>query len=183
MTPRAVCRKVLSTFEHETAVISSVTKLIPELCPSLKVAYENSPELVRYKNKFKTEFDVIERLEGVISHESQHAGGVLIYPNLSSILPVKTKGDDRTKRIVAFDKYMLEDINHYKFDILGLETLPIIKSTLDSIKEVENEDIDLYDIDYDDTNIYTSLSSGDVSGIFSIIKSNPKGCRTTTKRF
>ena len=115
LTPKAVCRKVMSCFEHPAYVISAISKLIPDLCPSLKVAYEASPELLEYKKTYKTEFEVIERLEGVVSHESQHAGGVLIYPNLSSILPVKTKAEDRSKRIVAFDKYMIEELGHYKF--------------------------------------------------------------------
>lgn len=168
MTPKAVCRKVLSTFEHPTPIINKISKLIPNLCPSLEEAYEESPELLDYKNKYKVEFEVIEKLEGVISHESQHAGGIIIYPNLSSVLPVKTKGEDRTKRIVGFDKKMLEEIGHYKFDVLGLETLPVIKRTLDSIRESTLEQIDLYNIDYDDENVYNMLCSGDVSGVFQL---------------
>ncbi len=168
MTPKAVCRKVLNCFEHPYDVINHVTKLIPELCPSLKEAYKHAPALLDYKEKYKVEFEVIERLEGTISHESQHAGGVLIYPGLSSLLPVKTRGQDRTMRIVGFDKNMLEDLGHYKFDILGLDTLPVIKRCLDSIKEIEGVDIDLYALDYDDANVYTMLCEGDVSGVFQL---------------
>ncbi len=168
MTPKAVCRKVLSCFEHPINIINHISKLIPDLCPSLAVAYEQSPQLLEYKQKYKTEFDVIERLEGVISYEGQHAGGLIIYPGLSSILPIKTTGEDRTKRIVAFDKYMLEDLGHYKFDVLGLETLPVIKRCLDSIKEVEDVDIDLYVLNQDDENVYDMLCQGDVSGIFQL---------------
>ena len=135
MTPKSVCRKVMSTFEHDASTINHISSLIPDQCTSLKEAYLQSPQLLEYKNKYKVEFSVIERLENTISHESQHAGGVIIYPNLSSILPVKSKAEDRNKRIVAFDKDMLEDMGHYKFDILGLETLPVIKRTLDSIKK------------------------------------------------
>lgn len=168
MTPKAVCRKVMSCFGHVTSICNHISKLIPDLCPSLEVAYATSPELLNYKKKYKLEFDVIERLEGVTSHESQHAGGVIIYPNLSSILPIKTKGNDRTKRIVAFDKYMLEELGHYKFDILGLETLPVIKRCLDSIKEVTGNVIDLHTINYDDPSVYEMLCKGSVSGVFQI---------------
>jgi len=168
LTPKAVCRKVMSCFEHPAYVISAISKLIPDLCQSLKVAYEASPELLEYKKTYKTEFEVIERLEGVVSHESQHAGGVLIYPNLSSILPVKTKAEDRSKRIVAFDKYMIEELGHYKFDVLGLETLPIIKRTLDSIKNTLDIDVDLYNINYEDEKVYDMLCKGDVSGVFQL---------------
>lgn len=168
MTPKAVCRKVMSTFEHPNEVINGISRLIPDLCPSLKDAFESSPELLEYKKKYKIEFEVIERLEGIVSHESQHAGGVIIYPNLSSLLPIKTKAEDRTKRIVAFDKYMIEELGHYKFDVLGLETLPVLKRCLDSIKKTEGIDVDLYNIDYEDQKIYDMLCNGNVSGVFQL---------------
>lgn len=183
MTPRAVCRKVMNCFEHPLELVNHISRLIPDLCPSLEVAYANSPELINYKKKYKTEFEVIERLEGVVSHESQHAGGVIIYPNLSSILPVKTKGDDRTKRIVAFDKYMLEELGHYKFDILGLETLPVIKRCLDSIKKEQGVDIDLYSIDQDDPKVYKMLCEGNVSGVFQLAGQAQKVMEQQPKNF
>ena len=51
MTPRAVCRKVLSTFEHPTEVINQISKSIPDLCPALSVAYTEVPELLNWKKK------------------------------------------------------------------------------------------------------------------------------------
>ena len=183
LTPKAVCRKVMSTFEHPASLISSINKLIPDLCPSLTDAYKTSPELLNFKEKFKLEFDVIERLESVISHESQHAGGVIIYPNLSSILPIKTKAEDRTKRIVAYDKYMLEELGHFKFDILGLETLPIIKRCLDSIYETTGNSIDLYSIDMEDSNVYEMLGKGYVSGIFQLSNQAQKVMEQQPKNF
>ena len=110
MTPKAVCRKVMSTFGHPTHVANKISKLIPDLCPSLKVAYESSPELLKVKQEYKLEFSVIERLEGMISHEGQHAGGIVLYPELSSYLPIKTIAEDRSKRIIALDMTMVEEI-------------------------------------------------------------------------
>ena len=81
----------------------------------MQKAYDSNKLLLKYKEKYPEEFSVIERLEGVVSHESQHAGGVIIYPNLSSILPVKSNSEDRSVRIVGFDKYMLEELHHFKF--------------------------------------------------------------------
>lgn len=168
MTPRAVIRRVMSAFEHPTYLLSELSKLVPELCKSMEDAYKASPELLEYKKKFKTEFEVIERLQNVISHETQHAGGVIIYPNLSEILPVLSRSDNREKLIVGFDKDMLEEMGHYKFDILGLETLPIVRRCLDSIREVEGIDIDLSKINLEDQHVYDMLCSGDVSGVFQI---------------
>lgn len=53
-------------------------------------------------------------------------------------------------------------------DVLGLETLPVIRRTLESIKKVENVEVDLYKIDMEDENIYKDLCNGDVSGVFQL---------------
>ena len=168
MTPKAVCRKVFSTFDHPMDEVNYVAKQIPDACTTMQEAYGLSTTLQNLRSKYPVEFNVVERLEGVISHESQHAGGIIIYPELSKHLPVKTRGEDRTKRIVAFDKYMLEDLGHFKFDVLGLATLPVLKETLDSIKEHEGEEVDLYSLNYDDPKVYDMLKAGDVSGVFQL---------------
>lgn len=56
------------------------------------------------------EFEIIERLEGTISHTSQHAGGVVIWKELSDVLPVISDNKDRSKRVVAFDMDMIEEL-------------------------------------------------------------------------
>lgn len=167
MTPKSVTRKVLSFFEHQQSEINQIAKLIDDGARTMEEAYDNKA-LVAVKNKYKTEFEIIERLEGMISHLGQHAGGIIIANNLSGILPVRTLGEDRNKRIVQFDKNDLEAIGHYKFDILGLDTLPVIKNTLESIKDAYNIEIDLHDVDYDDENVYDMLCEGDVSGVFQL---------------
>ena len=174
MTPRSVTRKIMSTFDHPTSELNAISKLIPDSAKTIKEALEESAELRAYSKKYSLEFQIIERLEGTISHESQHAGGVIVYPGLSSILPIKTRADDRNKRIVGFDKYMLEELGHYKFDILGLETLPVIKRCLDSVYESTNERIDLEYIDYEDPSVYDMLCSGQVSGVFQLSNQQAK---------
>lgn len=183
LAPRAVCRKVFSAFDHEESIIKQVTSCIPELCPSLAKAVTESDELKAFVRRYKVEFEVIQRLEGIISHESQHAGGVIIYPNLSAHLPLKTKGEDRTKRIVAFDAEMLHDLGHFKFDVLGLTTLPTIKNCLDSIVRTASEMIDLHKIDLEDQKVYEMLCTGDVSGIFQIANQAQKVIEQQPKCF
>ena len=183
LTPKAVCRKVLSVFEIDKKDITEVSKLIPDLCESMQKAYDSNKLLLKYKEKYPEEFSIIERLEGVVSHESQHAGGVIIYPNLSSILPVKSNSEDRSVRIVGFDKYMLEELHHFKFDILGLTTLPIIKYTLDSIERVTGKQINLKEIDLEDKNIYEMLCKGDVSGVFQLSGQKDKVVKQQPKNF
>lgn len=181
MTPKAVIRKVLNTFEHPMHIISEITKHVPDLCKSLKEAYEASPELLKYRSKYTTEWDIIERLENVISHESQHAGGVLIYPNLGTLVPLKWDRDNNIF-VASWDKYMLESLGHYKFDILGLETLPVLHGAIRSIRD-SGEDFELTQIDLEDKAVYEMLGKGDVSGVFQLANQSSKVIEQRPRNF
>jgi len=183
MTPKAVCRKVLGTFEVEQSEINEISKLISDTETSVRHAVETNPTLHRKMMKYKDEYDVILRLEGTISHEGQHAGGIVIYPNLSDYLPIKTLGDDRSKRIVAFDMDMLHQLHFFKFDILGLETISVIKETVQHIKDNTGEIVDLYSINYNDPKVYEMLSNGYVSGIFQLANQAQKVMEQKPKNF
>lgn len=169
MTPKAVSRKVLSAFGHTMKEIKQINSCIGETETSMRHALEISPKLQSYKSKYPKEFEVIEKLEGVISQTGKHAGGILIMENLTSKFPIITSSDDdRTSYTVAYDKKMVEELGGWKFDVLGLETLPVIRRCLNSVKENHGVDVDLYDIDYDDTNVYSALRTGDTSGVFQL---------------
>jgi DNA polymerase-3 subunit alpha len=183
LAPRAVIRKVFSTFEHDMATIKRITSLVPNLCPSLDQALKEVPQLSLELAKYPNEWSVIKRLEGVISHESQHAGGVIIYPNLSSHVPVKTLRTEPRKRIVAWDKYMLEELGHFKFDVLGLATLPILNDTVQSIYEETGEKIVLNELDREDPAVYDMLCKGDVSGVFQLANQAQKVMEQQPRNF
>lgn len=168
MAPRAVIRKVFSVFEHDAVTIKRITSLVPDLSPSLEQAIKDNPLIDEELRKFPIEYSAIKRLQGVISHESQHAGGVIIYPGLSKYVPVKTLRSEPEKRIVTWDKYMLEDLGHFKFDVLGLATLPILNDAVASIKEHEGIEIKLTELDREDPEVYEMLCRGDVSGVFQL---------------
>lgn len=167
-SPRNVIRKVLNTFEHEEHIIKQITSMIPNLCPSISEAIKQVPELLKRLEEFPTEWGVIQRLEGCVSHESQHAGGIIIYPNIAKYAPVKTNRDAPDKLIVAWDKYMLEELGHFKFDVLGLETLPILNDAVKTIKEELGVEVNLLELPKDDEKVYDMLCKGDVSGVFQI---------------
>ena len=168
MQPRGVVRKVLSAFDLPQKEINKISKLIPHTASTMREAYSSSVVLRNIRKENKEIFDVIESLEGKISHEGQHAGGIVVYPDLYKYLPVKTLGEDRSRLIVAFDMDELEQLGFYKFDVLGLTTVDVIHDTLNLIRETRGENLDLYNIDYNDKKVYNMLSSGDLSGVFQL---------------
>lgn len=71
----------------------------------------------------------------------------------------------------------------YKFDILGLENIKIIRDTLNSIKKTTGKEINLYEVDYEDKNIYDMLCSGDVSGVFQLANQRDKVMQQQPRSF
>ncbi len=184
LTARACTRRVFSCFGHSSSLISKINGCMPDR-PSftLEEALNESEELRVYKYRYPHEFKVIERLEGTISHVSQHAGGVVIWKQLSDVLPVTSNSDNRNKRIVAFDMDTLEELGHFKFDVLGLQTLEVIQRTLDNIKELHGINIDLDKIDYEDKNIYDMLCNGDTLGVFQLEEQSTKVIEQQPREF
>ena len=168
LTTKAVIRKVLSAFDYPSYYITSLTKPIDEVGDTLEDALRKSKPFANHCKKNPDELKVIIKLNNVISNPGTHAGGVIIYPNIGEMVPVRTLGADRNRLITYIDKKMLEWLGHIKFDILGLESLTVMENSVKSIKEDLNIDIDLHAIDYTDQNVYELMSKGEVSGLFQI---------------
>ena len=96
---------------------------------------------------------------------STHAGGVIICEDLIGKLPIMMVDG---KVVVELDKNYIEELGHYKFDILGLKSLNVLDMALSNIEE----EIEWHDIDFEDKNIYDMLCDGDVAGVFQL--SEPK---------
>lgn len=173
LAPKAVTRKVLNCFGFTQGQIKRINAEILEKDKSIHDSLKRSKKLREYASKYKDEFELISMLENRISHSGQHAGGVVIWEGLSSVLPVMTTSENRNRRIVAFDKIEVEELGFYKFDILGLKTVTVVQKAIESIKEVEGIDVDLHNINYEDEKVYDMLCQGDLSGVFQL--SNQSG--------
>lgn len=149
---------------------------------TLKEALEESKELREYKKKYPLQFKIVERLEGIKSGESTHAGGVVIYNGLNKLAPIRTKGD-RTKSIIGYDKDMLEELGFYKFDLLWLQSLKVVGDTIKSIEKYTGEKINLLNLDFEDKNIYDMLCKGYVLGVFQLADQKDKTVEQQPKNF
>jgi DNA polymerase-3 subunit alpha len=108
-----------------------------------------------------------------------HAAGVVIAPRkLTEFMPLyKTKDEIVTQ----FEKEEVEDIGLLKMDILGLKTLTIIKNILNEVKEIENIDIDLENIKFNDKKTFKIFQNGNTDGVFQFESSGMRDYLKRTK--
>lgn len=167
MTTKAVIRKVLSAYGYEMKVVNATCKLVDDKCTSLQEALKN--EDLNNRLQGKNELKDMIKLEGLISHASKHAAGVLITPEpVHNLFPVRIDRDENVA-VCEWHKKHIEALGAYKFDLLGLKQLTIYDKTLKQIKKNYGKDIslsDLYTIDLEDINIYKILNSGCLNSIF-----------------
>lgn len=175
MACNAVCRRVLSTYGFEQHYINKICNSIPDVLGiTLEKAYNASPEFKNYMDKHKIQYEVMKTLEGLMSHVSQHAAGIVICNQpITDVVPCMTVSDDRSMLVTQWHKKILEKLGFFKFDFLALKTLTLIDNTIKRIKENYGIDIDLEKIDLEDKTIYRVLNSGDLSGVFQM--SEPAG--------
>lgn len=163
-TAKSAIRKVMSTYGFSQSEIAKVVALLPKrLNFTLEEALTESKELTKWFEKHENILNIVRNFEGKMEHFGTHAGGVVIYPNLTELLPVMNTSEDREKLIVALDKHAIEELGFYKFDILGLKSLILMKN----ITEYTGE-IDWTSVDFEDENVYKMLQQGDVLGVFQL---------------
>lgn len=177
-TCKSALRKVMGVYGYTQAQISKIVGLLPDrLTFTLEEALEENKEFAKWMKENTKIYNCVYKLEGVLSHMSTHAGGVIICEGLTSKLPIFSMAEDRSKMIVAYDKIIIEELGHYKFDILGLKSLTLLKNTLNNI----SEEIDWTRVDFEDESVYNMVKNGDVLGVFqlseqadAVIKQQPR---------
>ena len=171
MTCKSALRKVMSAYGMSMSETSRVVAMLPQqLSFTLEEALAYSADFRQWMSVNPIIHRCVEVFEGVMSHMSTHAGGVIICPEISSMVPILVDKDDNTKLVVGLDKKMVEKLGHYKFDILGLNSLILLDNTLKNI----DRKINWFDIDYEDQNVYNMLCKGDVLGVFQLSEQEDK---------
>lgn len=167
-----VVRKIMSTFNFPQKDIAIVNGSLPKnLDVTVEQSYNESKVFRDFMDKNEFIARCIRRLEGTICQEGKHAGGFVVYNNLTELTPCKYENDTLGNRcipVVQFDKKQIEECGFYKMDVLGLENLTTVRYALDMIEENEGILINLDTIDFEDENIYKMLREGDVSGVFQL---------------
>lgn len=125
---------------------------------------ERVPDIEKFKNERPVLWDYALRLEGANRGLSQHAAGVIVTgtPVVGSAV-VSTRGD---LPVVQWDKTQVENFGLIKMDILGLNTLDLIESCLDYIRERHSKRINLLMLPLDDERVLKAFGRGDTTGVF-----------------
>ena len=165
MAARGAVKDVTRALGYPYTLGDRISKLIPvgsqgfpmtidhaiEITEELRTLYEKDPDV-------KSIIDMAKKLEGCARHISVHAAGVVISPTeLTDFTPLQydTKGEN--KIISQYDMYSVEEAGLLKFDFLGLKNLKIIAECKKLIKRLHNVDIDIDNMEVNDSKTFQML--------------------------
>ncbi len=133
--------------------LESALKTIPEL----KAEYDADPETRKL-------LDAVGLLEGVMRNTGIHAAGVLVADRkITDYGPLAARDNEVTTQ---YEMKALEKFGLCKIDVLGLETLSLIKNAVEIVKKNQGIDIDMERLPLDDKPTLDMLSRGDAKGVF-----------------
>ncbi|MDR1533975.1 MAG: DNA polymerase III subunit alpha, partial [Planctomycetota bacterium] len=125
--------------------------------PELEAEYRRDPETRRL-------LDCVGQLEGVMRNPGVHAAGVLVADrDITDYAPLASRAGEVTTQ---YEMKSLEKLGLCKIDVLGLETLSLIKNAVATIGKNHGIGIDMDDLPLDDKPTFDMLSRGDAKGVF-----------------
>ncbi len=171
---RAVVRDVGRVLQMPYGLVDRIAKMIPNnpAAPTtLQEALDADPDFRLEIKKDETSeklIDIALKLEGLFRHASTHAAGLVIGDRpLHELVPLY-RDPRSTMPVTQFNMKYVEQAGLVKFDFLGLKTLTVIQKSVEFIKEVKNEDIDILQIPFDDKKSFQMLAKGDAVGVFQL---------------
>jgi DNA polymerase III subunit alpha len=164
LAAKAAIRLIGKTLGYDANIIDDFAKAIPNK-PGIKLieAYNQEERIKAYADHYKDWWEAALKLEGHVRSFGVHAGGIVLSPvPLTKVVPLRL--DSEGLVTTQYDMSWIEKLL-VKFDILKLDTLDLIKKTLEYAGlwgKFDIEDIDLND-PYVYEKVYNQLN---LSGIF-----------------
>ena len=180
MSAKAVLKDVMRVFRVPFEEANAITKLVNEKTIQASLDAERdgrltaeAEQLREFKRNNEKVFEIALRLEGCVRHKGVHACGVVWgRENINEYIPTYVRDGEMITQVEGPD---IERYGLVKFDMLGLETLNIIKKVLDVIgKDGEW----LENIPMDDDSVYEMLREAKSVGLFQV---ESEGMRKTLK--
>jgi len=177
---RSALRDIAKVLEIDNNYLEEVLKYVPVNATNLS-KYSKEDDLKRLINEYPDIQKLLEYasyIEGLPRHTSTHAAGVILTSdNLRNYSPMQ-KGMLGLYQ-TQYEAKDLETIGLLKMDFLGLRNLTILDRTKQLIKQNENIDINLYDLTYDDEDVFDLIGKADTYGVFQL---ESAGMRSLLKR-
>ena len=146
------CGKIVGEFTEQE--VNEVSDMIPKkfgVVVPLTEALSESEKFSEWAIKNPEVFNIALKIQGLNKNTGVHPSGIAIsYDTLTDICPIQTTNDGAL--VTGYDMNWVSELM-VKFDILGLRTLSVIYDVCESL------DIDIYDVDLTDRDVYTPLSS------------------------
>lgn len=125
---------------------------------------------VEFRVKYPDVITVAEKLYGRVRGYGMHAAGIILANKpISDYAPIETRkpgGTDERLEVVGVDYRECEKIGLIKIDLLGVKNLTVVEDCLDLILENKGIRVNLDDISYEESGVYTMLSQGKTLGVF-----------------
>ena len=149
--------------------MDQLTKLFPpDLGITIEGALKQEPRLreaMEQDDNIKACMQQALRLEGMVSHTSVHAAGIVMSDgDMTNYVPVYST--DGKNFITQYEMKPTEKVGLVKFDFLGLKTLTVIDKAVALVKKRLDPELDIAKIRIDDKTVYDMVSQGHTIGIF-----------------
>jgi DNA polymerase-3 subunit alpha len=170
---RAVLRSVGRVLEMPLGYVDKICKLVPNNPANpvtLPEAIAQEPQLQALRDEDDNVAQLLsigQKLEGLYSHASTHAAGVVIGDRpLDELVPLY-RDPHSDMPVTQFNMKFVESAGLVKFDFLGLKTLSVLQRAIDLLVE-RGVRIDLSALPLDDARSYEMLARGETSGVFQL---------------
>lgn len=173
LSAKSAIRDVGRVLDIPLSEVDVVAKLVPDMLKpkdgktTIDLAMEQEPDLKELYNKnpqIHEMLDIARTLDQVIRQTGKHAAGVLVADKpITEYCPLAKRGEDITTQ---FEMKVLEKLGLCKVDVLGLETLTIIKKAVDNIKLINGIDLNINEIPIDDKKTFEMTRAGRLKGVF-----------------
>lgn len=173
LAARGAIRDTGRALNIDRGIVEKVAKLIPEgNGMTIKETLETNRALMAQYNDPTVQklIDVSMGMEGLVSHISTHAAGVIIAPApITDFVPIQKDKND--KIISQYDMAGIEFTGLLKVDLLGLRTLTVLKQAEAAIQEDQKYGgpvLHLSRLKLQDQGVYQMLAQGETAGVFQL---------------
>ncbi|MAI06447.1 MAG: DNA polymerase III subunit alpha [Alphaproteobacteria bacterium TMED87] len=170
---RAAVRYIGKVIDMPLGLVDKLAKMIPNNPAKpvdLKQALREDKELKDlYKNdeSIKQLFDLAQKVEGLYTHASTHAAGLVISDKELTDVLALYRDPSSDMPLTQFDMKWSEKAGLVKFDFLGLKTLTVIDKAI-KLLEKRNIHIDISNISLSDKRTFELLCKGETGGVFQL---------------